>query len=83
MTFVKAMYLVCVQSLSFTSMTHNFALQINLPIPPVTLNKTDKEQITVSECSPNMENPCGDNDVSLTANNLNGFIKLNFVNSNW
>ena len=77
------MQLVCVQSLSTTSMTHHFALQINLPIPPVTLNKTDKEQIPVCECSPNMENPCGDNDVSLTANNLNGFIKLNFVNSGW
>ena len=77
------MHLVCVQSLSFTNATHGIALQINLPIPPVTLNKTDKEQIPVCECSPIMENPCGDNDVSLTDDNLNGFIKLNFVNSGW
>lgn len=60
--------LVCTGSLSDSASPvmspHYF--QTNLPIPPVSLNKVDKEQMPVCECSPSVGSPCGEDDVSVT-----------------
>ncbi|XP_067928328.1 histone-lysine N-methyltransferase NSD2-like isoform X2 [Watersipora subatra] len=40
-------------------------LKTNLPIPPVKMNRVDKEEIPVCECNPAMDSPCGENHICL------------------